>query len=88
MNLQTGAFGDPNNTETLILFWTKMELLHYPGAAETKQYLEQKLAREQAAQQMQAQLQQRMAMQQAAAQTAVPQPARNVSESGTAPSMI
>ena len=68
MNLQTGAFGDPANTETLVLFWTKMELLHYPGAAETKQYLEQKLAREQQALQSQAQLQQRLAMQQAAQQ--------------------
>ena len=51
MNLQTGAFGDPRNTETLILFWTKMELLHYPGAGETKQYLEQKLQREMQARQ-------------------------------------
>ena len=25
MNLQTGAFGDPSSTETLILFWSKME---------------------------------------------------------------
>ena len=32
MNLQTGAFGDPARTETLILFWAKMEELHYPGA--------------------------------------------------------
>ena len=62
MNLQTGAFGPPAETETLILFWAKMELLHYPGAAETKQYLEQKLDRERAAQQ--AQMQQQMAMQQ------------------------
>ena len=23
MNLQTGAFGDPASTETLILFWAK-----------------------------------------------------------------
>ena len=28
-NLQTGAFGDPGQTETLILFWSKMEELHY-----------------------------------------------------------
>ena len=40
MNLQTGAFGDPTNLRTLILFWTKMELLHYPGAGDTKTYLE------------------------------------------------
>ena len=47
MNLQTGAFGDPASTETLILFWAKMEELHYPGAGTTKQYLEDKLRREQ-----------------------------------------
>lgn len=49
MNLQTGAFGDPTSTETLILFWSKMEMLHYPGAAETKSFLEDKLQREQEA---------------------------------------
>ena len=70
MNLQTGAFGEPANTETLVLFWTKMELLHYPGAAETKQYLEQKLAREQQAQQAQLQMQQQLAIQKAAQQAA------------------
>jgi hypothetical protein len=64
MNLQTGAFGDPANTETLILFWTKMELLHYPGSAETKQYLEQQLERERQAQMQQMQMQQQMQLQQ------------------------
>ena len=47
MNLQTGAFGDPTQTETLILFWGKMEELHYPGAGTTKKYLEEKAQREQ-----------------------------------------
>ena len=32
MNLQQGAFGDPNNPDTLIMFWTLMEGLHYPLA--------------------------------------------------------
>lgn len=50
MNLQTGAFGDPAATETLILFWTRMELLHYPGAGETRKYLEERLKAQQAAQ--------------------------------------
>jgi len=50
LNLQTGAFGDPTNIETLILFWTKMEMLHYPGAAETKSYLQEKLEQQQAMQ--------------------------------------
>lgn len=53
MNLQSGAFGDPQQLKTLILFWTKMELLHYPGAGETRAYLEEELR----TQEMQAQMQ-------------------------------
>lgn len=64
LNLQTGAFGDPKNLETLILFWRKMEQLHYPDAGQTKMYLEQQLERQR---QMQAE---QMAMQQQAAQAA------------------
>lgn len=65
-NLQTGAFGDPANINTLILFWTKMEMLHYPGAADTKSYLEDMLRQQQAAAQQQMMMQQQMAAQQAA----------------------
>lgn len=56
MNLESGAFGDPSSLETLILFWGKMEALHYPLASETKQYLmDEKEKQEQlAAQQQQA----------------------------------
>ena len=35
-----GAFGDPSGREAQLLLWTKLELLHYPGAADTKEYLE------------------------------------------------
>ena len=52
MNLQTGAFGDPAQTETLILFWSKMEELHYPGAGATRKFLEERMEQEQAAAQM------------------------------------
>lgn len=67
-HLQAGAFGDPMQTETLILYWTKMELLHYPGAADTRAYLEERMERErqmamQQAQQMQ-QMQQQLTMMQ------------------------
>lgn len=58
MNLQTGAFGDPTALETLILFWNKMDLLHYPGAGETKRYLEERLRAQQAAMEAAAQQQQ------------------------------
>ena len=56
MNLESGAFGDPSSLETLILFWGKMEALHYPLASETKQYLmDEKAKQEQlAAEQQQA----------------------------------
>lgn len=40
-NLKDGCFGDPADLKTLIRFWTKMELLHYPGATETRQQLEE-----------------------------------------------
>ena len=61
LNLQTGAFGDPTSIDTLILFWTKMDLLHYPGASDTLDYLkelQQRQAQAQMQQQRQAQLQQ------------------------------
>lgn len=82
-NLASGAFGDPASTETLILFWTKMELLHYPGAGDTKKWLEDKLHREQqqaaAMQRMQLEMQSRQgqvqSLQQARPQAAgLPQP--------------
>lgn len=47
--LSIGAFGDPHTPEALVLFWTKMEELHYPGAGKTKQLLEEKLEAQQAA---------------------------------------
>jgi len=70
MNLQTGAFGDPRSTDTLILFWAKMEELHYPGAAATKKHMEERAQ----AQQEQAQ------MMQAMQQMARPQMAQQVPE--------
>lgn len=38
-NLADGAFGNPSALPTLILFWSKMEELDYPGAADTRAYL-------------------------------------------------
>lgn len=69
-NLQTGAFGDPADIETLILFWAKMEELHYPGAAQTKKHLEEKAQRQEelAAQQAAAQQMQQMQQMQMSAQ--------------------
>jgi len=65
--LQMGAFGQPQALETLLLYWTKMELLHYPGASDTKEYL-QALREEQMQQQMQMQQMQIEAQERAAAE--------------------
>lgn len=66
MNLQSGAFGNPTATETLIIFWSKMEELHYPGAGQTKKYLEEQRQREQEMQEriLQMQMQQGVVPQQ------------------------
>lgn len=69
-NLQAGAFGNPQDPRTLILFWGKMEELHYPGAAETKAYLEDLLAQQQQQMQQQMQMQQAQAAQAQFAQQA------------------
>ncbi len=37
---RAGAFGPPGDLRTLLLFWTKLELLHYPGAGDTREFLE------------------------------------------------
>ena len=62
--LQIGAFGNPAELQTLISFWSKQAMLHYPGAEETKADLQAQLKQQQA---MQMQMQQ-MQMQQAAMQ--------------------
>ena len=42
-HLRAGAFGDPEDPETLLLYWGKLERLHYPGAAETRAALEARM---------------------------------------------
>lgn len=72
MNLQTGAFGDPNDPETLILFWEMMAGQHYPGAAEIRERLEKKRQEQLAQMQMQQQLPQETQMPQGAEPQGVP----------------
>lgn len=74
MNLQTGAFGDPSDPETLILFWEMMAGQHYPGAAEIRERLEKK-RQEQLAQMQMQQMQQTLPPE---AQTQMPQGAESM----------
>lgn len=62
-----GCFGNPQEAETLIALWTKLELLHYPGAGDTRSYLEERLE-----QQMAMAKQQQMAAMQQQASAAMP----------------
>ena len=58
MNLDTGAMGNPQEISTLIRFWTIMESLHYPKAAQIKQQLQEQQEQEAQMQQLQQQNQQ------------------------------
>lgn len=73
MNLQTGAFGDPSSPTALILFWARMEQLHYPGAGATKKALEEQLESQRQQQQMMAQIQMQAQMNQQQAQRQIAQ---------------
>lgn len=57
MNLEKGAFGDPSDYKTLLLFWRIMENLHYPLASEAKQQVQERLQEQELAQQMAQQMQ-------------------------------
>ena len=46
---QAGAFGDPSQLETVVEYWRKMELLHDPGAGQTRKNLQERLETQQAA---------------------------------------
>lgn len=68
---QLGAFGNPQDLNTLLLYWTKLELLHYPGASDTKEYLEQLKEEQLQMQQQQMQMQQQLQMAQLQQQQAM-----------------
>ncbi len=46
-HLQAGAYGNPTDVNALIIYWTKMEELHYPGAGNTKKLLEEQRQQQQ-----------------------------------------
>lgn len=54
MNFQQGAMGPVNEVSSLLRFWTQMEKLHYPMAADMRRSFEAELERRQQAAQQQA----------------------------------
>ena len=79
-HLQAGAYGNPQDVNALIIYWTKLEELHYPGAGNTKKLLE-----EQRQQQMQ---QQAIMMQMQQAQTAQMQQQQVPTQEAVTPEMM
>ena len=49
MNFQQGAMGPVNEVSSLLRFWTQMEKLHYPMAADMRRSFEEEMERQQAA---------------------------------------
>ena len=64
-HLQAGAYGNPTDVNTLIIYWTKMEELHYPGAGNTKKLLEEQRQAQMQQQALMLQMQQAQQAQQA-----------------------
>lgn len=58
LNLQSYAFGNPQEYDTLVLFWSIMQKLHYPYADAALQFVQQRAEAQRAAQEAQQQAQQ------------------------------
>jgi len=70
---QLGAFGNPQDPQTLLMFWTELEKLHYPNAGDAREFIEQRI---------QAMQEQQMAQQQAAMEAQQRQEAMEAEQRG------
>jgi len=52
-NFMSGAYGDPTDASTLVMYWQMMNTLHYPGAKQALEYATQRLEQQQQAAQVQ-----------------------------------
>ena len=57
-NFISGAYGDPADANTLVMYWQMMDTLHYPGAKQALKFASDRLKRQQEAQERQLQMQQ------------------------------
>ena len=55
-NFQAGAYGNPQDLETLLIFWQNMERTHYPFAHDNVERIKMTIEKQQLLQKMQAQL--------------------------------
>lgn len=56
-NFTSGAYGDPRDVSTIVMYWQMMNSLHYPGAKQALNYATERLEQQQQAQQIQQQAQ-------------------------------
>lgn len=70
LNLQTGAYGNPQDYNTLLMFWGIMKELHYPYADRAIEFIKEQMGIQQQQQQQQMMMQQQMMEQQAAQEAA------------------
>lgn len=56
-NFTSGAYGDPSDINTIVMFWQMMNNLHYPSANEALNYANQRLQEMQMTQEKQMQIQ-------------------------------
>lgn len=56
-NFQQGAYGDPQNPQSLLIFWQNMEQAHYPWSHENVERIRQEIERQQQMAQLQQQVQ-------------------------------
>lgn len=57
-NFQSGAYGNPQLPQTLLIFWQNMEMAHYPWAHDNVERIKAEIARQEEIAQMQGQIQQ------------------------------
>lgn len=52
-NFMSGAYGDPTDVNTLVMYWQMMNALHYPGAKQALEFASQRLQNQMEAQEAQ-----------------------------------
>lgn len=57
-NFSGGAYGDPTDINTIVMYWQMMDSLHYPGAKQALQYATNRLKQQQEREAQQQQVQQ------------------------------
>lgn len=63
LNFTSGAYGDPTDINTIVMFWQMMDSLHYPGAQQALQFASERAAQQQQMAQQQAQVEDERAQQ-------------------------